>query len=547
MRRAAVPLLLCASLAGCVADQARSTLRPVAAIDPRAGHVVTVEARAPWVDTGVDVRAGETWRLDAEGRWSMGPWCGETGPDGVGVSPLCGGDALGIGTRGSSLVGRIGPAGRPFLVGNGLDLTAGEDGRLFLSAHDLIQFDNTGSMAVTIRPTGSAVARAAASRPAAGATPAAQAMMAAATAAGGARPVPPPPVSARARPVRVPSLAELPDTGGYSRTALQYPGFRLMAQMKYEARRNRQEAQRLMDEGQAAERRGELREALALYGRAVPFLETDLVAGRENEARSRMRAVLAAMRVAPAIPPAVFAAVEAGARGWRAAETPEEAAAAADAIDEALRAAPWWAAGLLELGLAREAASQHVRALRAYEGVLALRPDGRPAAELRARWPEIQARAANARTIERWNGIWQVDETHAQAGAMLQSSVDGAIVEFRIADFTPEGFALGWKKGDIWFTGTIEGDAATGWSAVKGACSRNTRPDMCRACFGDVMWYETRLILSADQGSLDGKSAVYWPPRPQPGGTQCFFGHSWRQDTTHELTRLEVLPKDFER
>jgi hypothetical protein len=65
----------------------------------------------------------------------VGAICGYTGPDGLAISPLCnltptvnisGGDS------GSTLVGKIGEQGTPFPIGNGLEMTAPEEGTLFL-------------------------------------------------------------------------------------------------------------------------------------------------------------------------------------------------------------------------------------------------------------------------------------------------------------------------------------------------------------------------------------------------------------------------------
>ena len=103
-----------------------------------------------WRNTGVDIRQGETYVLRAQGTWSIGPICGVTDASGAGVMPLCAGDPLGIGATGSTLIGKIGEAGRPFRVGKRMTLEAEKTGILHLKAYDLLPFDNTGSVTVTV-------------------------------------------------------------------------------------------------------------------------------------------------------------------------------------------------------------------------------------------------------------------------------------------------------------------------------------------------------------------------------------------------------------
>ncbi len=103
-----------------------------------------------WRDTGVDIRQGETYVLRAQGTWSVGPICGVTDASGAGVMPMCAGDPFGIGATGSTLIGKIGETGRPFRVGKRMTLEAEKTGILHLRAYDLLPFDNTGSVTVTV-------------------------------------------------------------------------------------------------------------------------------------------------------------------------------------------------------------------------------------------------------------------------------------------------------------------------------------------------------------------------------------------------------------
>ncbi len=113
-----------------------------------------------WRDTGILVSASETYALTSTGTWSMGAICGPTDASGAGVGPLCAGDPWGLGATGSTLIGRIGSKGKPFRVGDNFTLKPKTEGKLHLRSYDLIPFDNTGSVNVTILKQGAIVAAA---------------------------------------------------------------------------------------------------------------------------------------------------------------------------------------------------------------------------------------------------------------------------------------------------------------------------------------------------------------------------------------------------
>ncbi len=153
--------LWCGALAGC---QAVDTPIPVTGsakdLPPLVyGREIDIEIEAvkEWQSAGVAVEAGDAYRLVASGQWSVGAFCGLSDADGNGVSPLCEADMLGIGARGSSLIGRIGRTGRPFPVGSNRILKPAEAGELFLRSYDWLPADNTGSMRVRIRHDDAAV------------------------------------------------------------------------------------------------------------------------------------------------------------------------------------------------------------------------------------------------------------------------------------------------------------------------------------------------------------------------------------------------------
>ena len=110
---------------------------------------VDVVAASGWQSAGVKLAAGVTYRLTATGTWSVGPICGVTDANGNSASPLCI-DSLGIGVPGGTLLGRIGPNGKPFAVGTSKTLKPEAEGELFLGPYDRIPSDNTGTLKVRI-------------------------------------------------------------------------------------------------------------------------------------------------------------------------------------------------------------------------------------------------------------------------------------------------------------------------------------------------------------------------------------------------------------
>lgn len=102
---------------------------------------------AEWKNSGMVLKKGMKYKISASGRWSLGPICGVTGPNGVGNSPICGG--VHVPGSGSLLVGRIGEEGNPFAVGSGIELTATEDGFLYFIVNGGLKIFCSGSVNVT--------------------------------------------------------------------------------------------------------------------------------------------------------------------------------------------------------------------------------------------------------------------------------------------------------------------------------------------------------------------------------------------------------------
>ncbi len=145
-----------AALTGCAGVK----YDPVEAVTLQEGlqRQVEILGAGDWRDTGIVVHSSETYQLSASGTWNMGGICGTTDATGAGVSPFCAGDPWGLGATGSTLIGRIGNKGKPFRVGDNLSLKPKTDGNLYLRSYDLIPFDNTGAVNVTILRRGAIVA-----------------------------------------------------------------------------------------------------------------------------------------------------------------------------------------------------------------------------------------------------------------------------------------------------------------------------------------------------------------------------------------------------
>lgn len=113
---------------------------------------VAVLADQPWTDSGLNVRANQQLRFEADGRvlFSLGNQ-NITGPDGAGGEagarfPV---PSMGVG----GLIGKIGATGRPFPIGarSGV-MRMPTGGRLFLGVNDDHYDDNSGAFRVTVTP-----------------------------------------------------------------------------------------------------------------------------------------------------------------------------------------------------------------------------------------------------------------------------------------------------------------------------------------------------------------------------------------------------------
>ena len=107
-----------------------------------------------WRNSSVIVEKGKRYEIKAKGRWTAGGFCSWSGPDGMGVNnALC--LPVGLQVKGWSqgtLIGKIGPEGTPFAVGNELSLEPEQEGVLYFRMNDMDGFfgDNEGYVDVDI-------------------------------------------------------------------------------------------------------------------------------------------------------------------------------------------------------------------------------------------------------------------------------------------------------------------------------------------------------------------------------------------------------------
>ncbi|MEQ8665021.1 MAG: hypothetical protein RIC16_04790 [Rhodospirillales bacterium] len=117
-----------------------------------------VAAAASWLDTGIQVRTDEVYKVSSSGGWQASPFCDETGAGGLPFEHLlC---MKGIFASSfplptapiGALVGKIGADGPPFLIGDQTGFIADRNGSLHLMMNDPEGFlgDNIGALEVQV-------------------------------------------------------------------------------------------------------------------------------------------------------------------------------------------------------------------------------------------------------------------------------------------------------------------------------------------------------------------------------------------------------------
>jgi hypothetical protein len=114
---------------------------------PPSDTMALVLGNAQWHDSGIELLRGQCYEITAIGIWGHAPRS-TVGPDGnermaergfpmPGTSEFC-------------LIGRVGSAGAPFVIGKRATVTPQETGPLCLQMNDSTTEDNTGSLRVTV-------------------------------------------------------------------------------------------------------------------------------------------------------------------------------------------------------------------------------------------------------------------------------------------------------------------------------------------------------------------------------------------------------------
>jgi hypothetical protein len=112
-------------------------------------RAVTVDARTPWTDTDVDLRAGQEVMFSSTGQVRWGPGRRD-GAEGERNSPVNQGRPMPE-RNAAALIGKIGQNGDPFFIGSDTQpIRVRASGRLFVGINDDVLQDNSGSLRVTI-------------------------------------------------------------------------------------------------------------------------------------------------------------------------------------------------------------------------------------------------------------------------------------------------------------------------------------------------------------------------------------------------------------
>ena len=123
------------------------------AVSPAVPVSVVVPGTEQWTDTGIDLSIGDTVLIEADGAVTptRNPVIPLHDPNGHPDPTARQYNVEGLEEANhNSLIGRIGEAGAPFLVGSQLLTRADTEGRLFLGINDIDVLNNSGEFTATI-------------------------------------------------------------------------------------------------------------------------------------------------------------------------------------------------------------------------------------------------------------------------------------------------------------------------------------------------------------------------------------------------------------
>ena len=129
------------------------TTQALPAEGPAAPVSVVVPSTEQWTDTGIDLSIGDTVLIEADGAVTptRNPVIPLHDPNGHPDPTARQYNVEGLEEANhNSLIGRIGEAGAPFLVGSQLLTKADTEGRLFLGINDINVLNNSGEFTATI-------------------------------------------------------------------------------------------------------------------------------------------------------------------------------------------------------------------------------------------------------------------------------------------------------------------------------------------------------------------------------------------------------------
>jgi hypothetical protein len=105
---------------------------------------VSVDSRAEWADSGINLTQGQKFEITATGIVSWGQ--GQSGPDGIFHPYAMVDDRF----QHEALLGKIGDTGEIFLVGSSFSGNAYGTGNLYFITNDTAKFDNSGSFTAIV-------------------------------------------------------------------------------------------------------------------------------------------------------------------------------------------------------------------------------------------------------------------------------------------------------------------------------------------------------------------------------------------------------------
>ena len=111
---------------------------------------IDVLSGQPWQKTAARVKAGQTLKFLATGQYAFCMAGNESGPGGIPQAKPYSGKWPANDLTGLALIGRIGETGKPFLIGEESQITATQDGELYMMVNDDILNENDGTLHVTV-------------------------------------------------------------------------------------------------------------------------------------------------------------------------------------------------------------------------------------------------------------------------------------------------------------------------------------------------------------------------------------------------------------